>query len=61
MWVSLVLPILRALGKSYSQLEVRISADTSSAVSGTAVASGSYSSGDFTAAVVRVGRTSCIQ
>lgn len=39
----------------------RISADTSSAVSGTAVASGSYSSGDFTTAVVRVGRTSCIQ
>lgn len=51
MWVSLVLQILRALGKSYSQLEARISANII-AVSGTAVASGSYSSGDYTAAVV---------
>lgn len=50
------------LGKSYSQLEARISAEKSSAVSGTAVASGSYSSGDFTAAVVVcVSRNSCIQ
>jgi len=58
-WVSPVL-ILRALGNSYSQLEARISADTSSAVSGTTVASGSYSSGDFTAVVVCVSRTSHI-
>lgn len=34
MWVSLVLLIFEGLGKSYSQLEARISAGTSSAVTG---------------------------
>lgn len=45
MWVSLVLLFFRALGKSYSQLEARASADTSSAVSGTTAVSDSYSVG----------------
>lgn len=42
---SLALLVLRVLGKSYSQLEERMPADTSSAISGTAAEFGSSSSG----------------